>query len=130
MREAQLMIATGQMGVGKSFVTNQLLSAYEKSGRKIVIFDPNNEDIYYRYKQLHFDILEVERAKIREKERTYQNYYSSQKRISRTCPIVVWYAYLPFTIYGDKMNTHSNEAYYDYFAGELQRGIIIFRGCE
>jgi hypothetical protein len=104
MREAQLMIATGQMGVGKSYVTNQLLSAYEKSGRKIVIFDPNNEDIYYRYKMLHFDILEVERAKIEERKKHIRIITQSEKNIQglpNSCVVRI----PPFTIYGDKMNT-------------------------
>ncbi len=97
------MIATGQMGVGKSFVTNQLLSAYENSGRKIVIFDPNNEDIYYRYKQLHFDILEVERAKIREKREHTRIITASEKNIQHL-PNICVVRIPPFTIYGDKMN--------------------------
>jgi ABC-type oligopeptide transport system ATPase subunit len=98
------MIATGQMGVGKSFTTKKLLAAYEKSGRKIIIFDPNNEDVFHRYPALHFDIMEVERAKERErKEHTRVITQSIKNIINLPDGVVVRIA--PFTIYGDEMNT-------------------------
>jgi hypothetical protein len=101
-REPQLLIATGEMGVGKSFVTNQLLGPYQQGGRKLLIFDPNNEESYLRYKALYFDILEIQRAKQEEKKRLTRIVTQSEKNIINLppgCAIRI----VPMTIYGDKM---------------------------
>lgn len=60
-RETGTTLVTGRQGVGKTFTTAELIDLYHEkhSSRRVLIFDPNNEKVFHKYKTLYFDITEI-----------------------------------------------------------------------
>jgi len=64
-RECALTVVTGQKGVGKSYRTIQEIDLYlqtdfssGRKGRKVLIFDVNNDPQYVKYRSLDFNVDE------------------------------------------------------------------------
>lgn len=124
-REAMLMIATGHMGVGKSHTTRAMLEPYVKAtGRKILIFDPNNEDVYRMFPSVHFDVFEVQKAKIREKKEVGRFITPSERNIRNLKPGQIR-RIEPFTIFGDKMNHEQMQATMLAICQNMHDGLIL-----
>jgi hypothetical protein len=104
MREAQLMIAFGMMGVGKTYVTEKLFPEYvKKLNRKVLIFDPNNEDTFHRYATVYFDIEDIMQTKKREAKEQRRIITKSEQYIKDLAPGQIRRV-APFTKYGESMN--------------------------
>ncbi len=124
-REAMLMIATGHMGVGKSHTTRAMLEPYVRAtGRKILIFDPNNEDVYRMFPSVYFDVFDVRKAKIREKNENCRIVTPSERNIRNLKPGQIR-RIEPFTIYGDKMNHEQMQATMLAICQNFHNGLIL-----
>lgn len=105
MRQCLLMICTGEMGIGKSFLTRKFAEAYHKMhpNRPILIFDPNFEDTWNDFDSIYFDIEEILANRKEEKKRgILLPKTRSEKNIEalkRGIRII-----MPFTKSGQKMN--------------------------
>ena len=125
MREAFVTIATGLMGIGKSYVSEQVIKAYAKANptRSILIFDPNFEDTWNTFPSVHFDILEIQRAKKQEKKTGTRIITDSEKNISKLPPgirIIV-----PFTIYKERMNTEQMQLTMITICNSFRNGLVM-----
>jgi hypothetical protein len=102
-REPSLMIVTGRMGVGKSHTTSKFLLEYFKLlKRPILVFDPNNEDTYHKFKTLEFDIEEVQGTRKKEKKENRRIVCKSEKNLQQFKKAEIR-RILPYNRYGDAM---------------------------
>ena len=103
-RETFVQVAIGGMGIGKSFTTEKLVRAYAEAHpkRTILIFDPNFEDAWNHYPAVHFDIMEIQKARKLEKKNNTRIVTNSEKNIKNLPPGIFIIA--PFTIYKEPMN--------------------------
>ena len=104
MRETFVTLATGLMGIGKSYITEQMVRAYAKAHpkRSILIFDPNFEESWNKFPAIHFDIMEIQRAKKEEAKKGIRIVTQSEKNLKKLPPGIFIIA--PFTIYKEPMN--------------------------
>jgi hypothetical protein len=65
LREGMFIVASGEMGSGKTHRTEGTVEQYVKhhTQRCAVIFDPNHEERWFPYKTIYFNVLEVMEAK-------------------------------------------------------------------
>lgn len=127
MRESLLMIATGQMGVGKSHVTTQLIEQYHKThrNRRILIFDVNNEEFYHKFQTIHFDILEIQQAKKIEQKQYRRLITESEKRIM-SLPVGQVRRVIPFTTWKDSMNLDQKRLTFEVLLESFRGGLLFF----
>lgn len=87
-RIPMLMIATGKMGVGKTYLSADFIKAYHKQfpNRRILVFDPNGEKDYKKYVTVDFDIEEIQAAKKLEKKEGRRIVTQSEKNIRSIKP--------------------------------------------
>jgi hypothetical protein len=124
MRETFLTIVTGMMGVGKSYTTRKILDAYKKTGRKILIFDPNDEDTYHDIKTLYFDVLEYEKARRQEAKQGGRIITESEKAIANL-PEGEVRRIVPYTKYRDKMNFEQMQLVLVAMTQNFRGGLLI-----
>lgn len=108
-REAQLLIATGTMGVGKTHQTKILIDLYRKylPNRRVLIFDPNNEDFWKDIPSLAFDITEIMKAKQLDKKSFGNTITNSHRNIMNFKGAR---RILPFDKYGEPMSIEQMKA--------------------
>jgi hypothetical protein len=70
-RQPMITIATGQTGVGKTFRSVREMLGYIKGGRKVLIFDVNEEADYRQFKTVDFDLEAESEAKATKGVRLY-----------------------------------------------------------
>lgn len=128
MRETMLMIATGQMGVGKTYTTEQDLQPYcqrHRKERKVLIFDVNNEEYFLQYKTVLFDIEEIQAAKVAEKKLKKRIITKSEKRIGLLAPGQIRRV-APFTRSGVPMNKVQQRLTFEVLLENFRSGLVFF----
>jgi hypothetical protein len=65
LREGMFIVASGEMGSGKTHRTEGAVEMYVKHHKQrcAVIFDPNNEERWHKYKTIFFNVIEVMEAR-------------------------------------------------------------------
>ena len=125
MRETALLIATGQMGVGKTHETQKNFSPYLKQHRKhrkILMFDINNE--FLQHKTVLFDIEEVQRAKRLEQKLQKRIISKSEKRIAALAPGQIR-RIAPFTRSGVAMNKEQQRLTFEVLLDHFRAGLLF-----
>lgn len=121
------MIATGRMGVGKSYETiNKLIPSYyarHKKKRKVLLFDVNNE--FSDIKSIAFDVEEIQAARKAEKKRNTRILTKSEKRIAALFPGQIR-RIVPFTRHGYPMNTEQKRLTFESLLESYRGGLIHF----
>ena len=127
LREASLMIATGRMGVGKSYETiENMIPAYmrvHKKKRKVLMFDVNNE--FTKIKSVMFDVEEVQAARQLEKKKRTRILTKSEKRIASLFPGQIR-RIAPFTKHGYPMNTEQKRLTFETLLETFRGGLVHF----
>ena len=126
-RETALMIATGRMGVGKSYETiHNMIPAYlkkHKGQRKVLMFDVNNE--FSNIKSIFFDIEEIKQARQLEKKKNTRILTKSEKRIASLYPGQIR-RIVPFTRHGYPMNLEQKRLTFETLLENFRGGLIHF----
>ncbi len=126
-RETSLMIATGRMGVGKSYETiHNMIPAYynaHKLKRKVLLFDVNNE--FGKVKTVAFDVEEIQAARKLEKKKNTRIMTKSEKRIASLYPGQIRRV-VPFTKHGYGMNTAQKRLTFESLLDSYHGGLIHF----
>ncbi len=126
LRETALMIATGQMGVGKSFITEQMIPDYlsrHYQTRKILIYDINNE--FGKFKTVLFDVEEIQAAKQMERKLKRRILTPTEKRIAQLAPGQIRRV-VPFTKHGYGMNTAQKRLTFEVLLEQFNNGLLHF----
>ncbi len=125
-REAKFMIATGMMGVGKSYVTEEFLRVYYKTHkRKILIFDPNNEETYHHIPAVYFDVLDVQKARAIEKKDIGRSIQTKSEQVISSLPQGSVCRVLPFTRHGRQMSIEQKQVTMTFLCEHFRGGLLL-----
>ncbi len=141
-RQVQVIGATGEMGVGKTYWSELAIKAYllRFPQRMLIVFDPNDEHFWHKYaKPIAFDIEAV--MQLEEEKRLNRKKPANERiRISpHVCEIYIqkmvtkaglpWKERIrripPYTVHGDKMDDLQMRATMVCILKNFYRGLIF-----